>query len=57
VVWATDIRTGKRIEASWVFRLPDPNAPKPAEKPAAAPPVVAASVVTIPGAAGGSPKR
>ncbi|HEX8154220.1 MAG TPA: hypothetical protein VF698_13890, partial [Thermoanaerobaculia bacterium] len=36
VVWATDKNTGKRIEASWMFRLPDPNAP-PAAAPAAAP--------------------
>jgi peptidoglycan/xylan/chitin deacetylase (PgdA/CDA1 family) len=71
VVWATDIKTGKRIEASWVFRLPDPNAAPaapavPAQAKRAAPPapattrVVAASMV--PGAAtatpsGGSPKR
>ena len=58
IVWATDVKTGKRIEASWVFRLPDPNAPKPVDKPATgSAPVVAASVVPIPGAAGGSPKR
>ena len=60
VVWATDVKTGKRVEATWVFRIPDPNAPAP--KPAAVPAatgVVAASMV--PGApvatSGGSPKR
>ena len=59
VVWGTDVKTGKRVEATWVFRLPDP--PKPPTAPPAAQPtrVVAASVV---GAApvqvgGGSPKR
>jgi peptidoglycan/xylan/chitin deacetylase (PgdA/CDA1 family) len=63
VVWANDKTTGKRVEASWVLRLPDPNAPpKPATPPVApAAGVVAASL--IPGAhphpvpAGGSPKR
>jgi peptidoglycan/xylan/chitin deacetylase (PgdA/CDA1 family) len=60
VVWATDLKTGKRVEATWVFRLPDPNAPKPPAQPAApAAGVVAASMV--PGAhsapSGGSPKR
>jgi peptidoglycan/xylan/chitin deacetylase (PgdA/CDA1 family) len=59
VVWATDKATGKRVEASWVFRLPDPNAPKPATPPVPATGVVAAAMVpTTPGgAAGGSPKR
>jgi peptidoglycan/xylan/chitin deacetylase (PgdA/CDA1 family) len=57
VVWATD-KTGKRVEATWVFKLPDPNAPKPAAPaPAPAKAVVAAAAV-VPGApAGGSPKR
>jgi len=62
VVWATDRTTGKRVEATWVFRFPDPTAaPKPAPKPVApaATGVVAASMV--PGVAvnpaGGSPKK
>jgi len=61
VVWATDRTTGKRVEATWVFRLPDPNAPKPPQQPlpVVTPRVVAASMV--PGAAanpaGGSPKK
>ncbi|HYK02767.1 MAG TPA: polysaccharide deacetylase family protein [Thermoanaerobaculia bacterium] len=61
VVWATDRTTGKRVEATWVFRLPDPNAPKPPQQalPPVTPRVVAASMV--PGAAanpaGGSPKK
>ena len=54
VVWATDTRTGKRVEASWVFRLPDPDAPKP-ETPVEAAPVIAA-VATPAAHAGGSPK-
>ena len=37
LVWATDKTTGKRIEASWTFRLPDPNAPPPPVTPAPAP--------------------
>lgn len=56
VVWATDMKTGKRIEATWVFRLPDPAAPVPATPPAPAPAVSAAGMLG--GASpGGSPKR
>jgi peptidoglycan/xylan/chitin deacetylase (PgdA/CDA1 family) len=60
VVWATDMKTGKRVEASWVFRLPDPNAlPTGKPLPVVTPARVLAS--TIPGAptahTGGSPKR
>ena len=64
VVWATDIKTGKRVEATWVFRLPDPNRP-PAAPPAVQPPattaagIVAAAVVTPApiGHGGGSQKK
>ena len=56
VVWGTDTKTGKRVEATWVFRFPDP--PKPpapsAEQPL--PKVVAASAVPTP-LGGGSPKK
>jgi peptidoglycan/xylan/chitin deacetylase (PgdA/CDA1 family) len=58
VVWGTDTKTGKRVEATWVFRLPDP--PKPPTPPAAAPArVVAAAAVTAPPVqtGGGSPKK
>jgi peptidoglycan/xylan/chitin deacetylase (PgdA/CDA1 family) len=27
LVWATDAKSGKRIEASWIFRLPEPHLP------------------------------
>jgi peptidoglycan/xylan/chitin deacetylase (PgdA/CDA1 family) len=54
VVWGTDTKTGKRVEATWVFRLPDPaKPPAPAEQPM--PKVVAASAVAAP--VGASPKR
>jgi peptidoglycan/xylan/chitin deacetylase (PgdA/CDA1 family) len=55
LVWGTDTKTGKRVEATWVFRLPDP--PKPTAPAPPAPParVVAAAVVAPVG--GGSPKR
>ena len=33
VVWARDKKTGKRLEASWVFRLPDPAPPAPLVPP------------------------
>jgi peptidoglycan/xylan/chitin deacetylase (PgdA/CDA1 family) len=59
VVWGTDVKTGKRLEATWVFRFPDPNKPAPPAGTTAAPHVVAASVVpppvTVPG--GGGPKK
>jgi peptidoglycan/xylan/chitin deacetylase (PgdA/CDA1 family) len=66
VVWATDLKTGKRVEATWTFKLTDPAAPKPAEPATPAPATAAtaaaaASVVRAPvttaAAAGGSPKR
>ena len=53
VVWGTDTKTGKRVEATWVFRLPEPA--KPAE-PAAALPKVVARVAGAP-VGGGSPKK
>jgi peptidoglycan/xylan/chitin deacetylase (PgdA/CDA1 family) len=58
IVWATDIKTGKRVEASWVFRLPDTN-PLPAQKalPVVTPARVIATVVPGPVHAGGSPKK
>ncbi len=53
LVWGTDTKTGKRVEATWVFRLPDPNKP-PATEQQPLPKVVAASVAAP---LGGSPKR
>ena len=55
VVWGIDRKTGKRVEATWVFRLPDPPKPAaaPAPAPATTPAVVSASMV----APGGSPKK
>lgn len=63
VVWATDLKTGKRVEATWVFKLADPVAPAsalPVVTPAAAGPPAATAVrttVVSAAAAGGSPKR
>lgn len=56
IVWGIDRKTGKRVEASWTFKLPDPNAPPapPATPPAAPAPVVGASMV---GGMGGGGKR
>lgn len=37
VVWATDSKTGKRVEATWTFRLPEeplPSSPEPTATPA-----------------------
>jgi peptidoglycan/xylan/chitin deacetylase (PgdA/CDA1 family) len=55
VVWGTDVKTGKRVEATWVFRLPDPARPPASPAQAAPAGVVAASAVAAP--LGGSPKR
>ena len=71
VVWATDMKTGKRVEATWVFKIPDPNAPPPAQPPVIAPvanapatapaaPVVAPAAAALAhtgAASGGAPKR
>ena len=61
IVWATDRTTGKRVEATWVFRLPQPEAaPKPAQPRqviAAAPAPVAATPASGSAAGGGSHKR
>lgn len=57
VVWATDRKSGKRVEATWVFRMPGP--PKPPEEQKALPAVMpAAGVVSAStlGTTGGSPK-
>lgn len=58
IVWATDRTTGKRVEATWTFRLPDPNEPQPAPAPRI-PVAVTANGVGSTGAShtGGSPKR
>jgi peptidoglycan/xylan/chitin deacetylase (PgdA/CDA1 family) len=58
VVWATDIKTGKRVEATWVFRLPDANPlPSPSKAlPIVTPAHVAASAMPV-AHTGGSPKR
>ena len=57
VVWGTDVKTGKRVEASFVLRLPDPTAPAapPATPPPATAPVASATAAAV--NSGGSPKR
>ncbi len=47
IVWANDAKTGRRVEASWVFRLPDPNAPPPPPPVAPAPPAVVDNVPPV----------
>ena len=53
VVWGTDTTTGKRVEASFVFQLPDPN--KPATPPPTAAPAVTAAPAAM-AASGGGPR-
>jgi hypothetical protein len=50
VVWATDMKTGKRVEATWVFKKPEEEKPLPVVTPVLASTVPAAHT-------GGSPKR
>jgi peptidoglycan/xylan/chitin deacetylase (PgdA/CDA1 family) len=61
LVWATDVKTGKRVEAMWSFRLPDapiplvdPSCP-PKDPPLALPTQLAAPGVTTPPTAAGTP--
>ena len=46
LVWATELKSGKRVEASWTFHVPDPNAPSVPAQPAAAPAVTTPAVTT-----------
>jgi peptidoglycan/xylan/chitin deacetylase (PgdA/CDA1 family) len=55
VVWATDAKSGKRLEASWTFEVPDPNRPAPA--PTAPAEVTAASVAAGSSIGGSSIRR
>ena len=66
VVWATDLKTGQRVEATWTFKLTEPEAPKPvtpapgmapAPAPAAAVARTTAAPVAAAAAAGGSNRR
>lgn len=57
LVWATDLKSGKRVEASWTFRLPEPPPPLPPAATATTAPITgeliapAAAAATIPMAA------
>ena len=59
VVWGTDVKTGQRVEATWVFRLPDPAKPPTPAPPTPTRVVAAAAGVSAPPVqtGGGSPKR
>lgn len=58
IVWGVDRKTGKRVEASWVLRLPDPNpAVPPVPAPAGAAPAVSAASMVGSVGGGSSPKR
>lgn len=52
LVWATDTKTGKRVEASWTFKVPDAILPQTTPLPAVQPATVAPaqSSVTAPSA-------
>jgi peptidoglycan/xylan/chitin deacetylase (PgdA/CDA1 family) len=54
VVWATDIKTGRRVEATWVFHLPEP--PRPAVPAPVTPPATTiAPAASAPAAAAPAP--
>jgi peptidoglycan/xylan/chitin deacetylase (PgdA/CDA1 family) len=66
LVWANEVKTGKRVEAMWSFRLPDPPPPPvdpncppkdavPTVLPTLLPTQLAAPVVTTPPVNGGTP--
>jgi hypothetical protein len=57
VVWATDLKSGRRVEATWIFRMPAP--PKVPDDQKALPAVTPARVVTAStlSPTGGSPKK
>jgi len=67
LVWATEARTGKRVEATWTFRLPEPPAPPAAvpavdpltcePKPASPDPTPEAVPTEVVVASGASPQR
>lgn len=68
LVWATDVKSGKRIEASWIFKLPEPPLPVMPSfvtdpqhvAPAAVVPQVqsgASAVITPSGGGSGMPAR
>lgn len=46
VVWATEAKTGRRVEYTWAFRLPEPAPATP--PPSAVPPATAPAVATEP---------
>lgn len=56
IVWGIDRASGKRVEATWVFRRPEPQLPPVPPQPAE---TVAATTASMIGAAqtGGSPRR
>jgi peptidoglycan/xylan/chitin deacetylase (PgdA/CDA1 family) len=45
IVWATDTKSGKRLEATWLFKVPEP-APPPAALPTTGPVTAPAAPVT-----------
>ncbi len=51
IVWAVDKKTGKRIENSWTFEIPDPSTEPLPSAPVAIP--IAAQMVPIAASAGG----
>ena len=55
IVWGTDLKTGKRVEASFVLRLPDPAKPVAPAPPQALPAVTAAAAPSLGG--GGMHKK
>lgn len=58
LIWATDLKTGKRVEATWTFRIPEPEPPpEPITDPAAAAAGAAVAGAPIAAPAAGAPTQ
>lgn len=45
LVWATELKSGRRVEASWTFHVPDPHAPLAQPEPQMVTPAVAPQTI------------
>jgi hypothetical protein len=52
IVWATETKTGRRVEASWTFKVPEQLLPQPASAPVAPATLAPSSNSTVATAAG-----
>jgi peptidoglycan/xylan/chitin deacetylase (PgdA/CDA1 family) len=55
IIWATETKTGRRVEASWTFKIPDQLLPLPTVTPVA-PATLTPSTTSTVATSGGSPQ-